>query len=547
MFRGSCILAGLAAVWMAVVGCARESGAHFARATDRFAVADSPLVVSLPAQGKLLDEFLTLVVNVEGTEGVLDLVKAASGVDLSEENLLTSAGLDPQFPPVLFLYRDCPVLVAGLADSRAFLSFLDATTARIGVAATRVATDTVDLYVLPSGLAYTVVGNLAVFLNRPAGLAVETLAALLLEPAGETREPFPDDRVTVRLVRSAAAIPTTATAASDAGAGEGSLGPEGNGSGKGGDEDADKPLSLDELAASAGPLAGVIRALGRFADSCRKVEAEVIPSDRYRFTVALEGCTLPFTNANGGEPEALVPDDTVLLVQTALPGDTLWGTLSPVWQTLVRIGLGQVNGKVPDELKDPAPLLGRFEPGFSLAFLGLSPIASVDTFAEARTPADPFFALHLELLLSLREGASIDDLLAPEVVEALAGEVETAELSAGDLFGREYCKEDEKTGRRCVSVLKKGREVLLVTGPGEGPRLSRTVQGQRKRLSEALFVERKKGPLTVTLKTRRLVRDLMSKGFPPYFLQVLSSVLELRVTVGTEGEVTRFSGEVVLR
>jgi hypothetical protein len=540
MFRGVCIFAALTAVWLVAGGCSQESGERFGRATDRFAVAGSPLVVALPAQGALLDEFLTLVVNVEGTEGVLDLVKAASGVDLSEEDLLARAGLDPEFAPLLFSYRDCPVLVAGLSDGQTFLRFVKETAARIGIEPTVTRTDSVDIHALPSGLSYAVVGNLAVFLNRPAGLSVETLAALLLEPRAEGQEPFPADRVTLRIVRAGAAraqVPVAQPLTGDDTVG-GKDGEDANG-GNG--------WSLEELAASAGPLAGVVRAVARFTDSCRSIEAEVIPGDRYRFTLALTGCTLPFTTGNDGEPEALVPEDAVLLVQTALPGDSLWGTLSPVWQTLARFGLNQVNGKVPEGLRDAAALLGRFEPRFSLAFLGLSPLASVDTFTNARTPADPFFALHLELLLTLKEGAVLDDLLDPAVVEALAGEVESTELSSGDLFGRELCKEDEKAGRRCISILRKGREVLLVTGPGEGPRLARTVLGQRKRLSESLFVELKRGPMTLTLKTRRLVRDLMSKGFPPYFLQVLSSVLELRVTVGTEGEVTRFGGEVVLR
>ncbi|MBM4353899.1 MAG: hypothetical protein FJ109_08900 [Deltaproteobacteria bacterium] len=543
MFRWTGIVAGLTAVLLASGGCSRKDGERFARATDRFDVRGARLVVALPAQGRLLDEFLTLVVNVEGTEGVLDLVKAASGVDLSDEGLLAHAGLDPSFAPLLFVYRDCPVLVAGLADERTFLAFVETTAARIGITPTRVRTDSVDLYLLPSGLAYAVEGNLAVFLDRPAGLAMETLAALLLEPRGEGQEPFPDDRVTVRIVRAEGTAGSLAA-------------------GHWGQEDlADcksqiascesKGMAPDarseELAASAGPLAGVVRAFARFLDSCRQVDIVVIPGDRYRFSLALTGGPLPFVAGGNGEPEALVPEDAVVLMQAALPGDTLWGVLSPVWQALVRAGLRQVKGKLPDAYGDPALLLGRFEPRFSVAFLGLSPIASVDTFAKARTPADPFFALHLELLLTLREGATLDDLLAPEAVEALAGEVEETDLSSGDLRGKELCREDEKTGRRCVSVLSLGKEVLLVTGAGEGPRLARTVLGQRKRLSEALFVERRRGPLTVTLKTRRLVRDLMSKGFPPYFLQVLSSILELRVTATTQGEVTRLEGEVVLR
>jgi len=561
MFRWISIAACLAAVWLTTGGCSREDGERFALATDRFSVEGSPVVVALPAQGRLLDEFLTLVVNLEGTEGILDLVKAASGVDLSDEELLAHAGLDPEFAPLVFYYRGCPVLVAGLSDAGAFRGFVETTADRIGVAPIRIATDSVDLYSLPSGLAYGVVGNLAVFLNRPAGLSVETLAALLLEPRGEGQEPFPTDRVTVRVGRTGgepyldgsetaetgsdqqpATSPPTVDhrpsyfalrASKDKSTIDETL--------------VDKGFSLDELAGTAGPLAGVLRALARFVDSCRQVEAEVIPGDRYRFAVALTGCTLPFVAGADGEPEALVPDDAVLLLQTALPGDTLWDTLSPVWQALARFGLSEVRKEAPEARKDPAALLNRFEARFSVAFLGLSPVASVDTFAKARTPADPFFALHLELLLTLRDGAAIDDLLDSDTAKALAGDVEELDLTSGDLHGKEFCREEEKTGRRCISVLIKGREVLVVTGAGEGPRLAGTVAGQRKRLSDALFVERKTGQLTMTLKTRRLVRDLMSKGFPPYFLQVLSSVLELRVTVDTEGEVTRFGGEVVLR
>jgi hypothetical protein len=96
-------------------------------------------------------------------------------------------------------------------------------------------------------------------------------------------------------------------------------------------------------------------------------------------------------------------------------------------------------------------------------------------------------------------------------------------------------------------VLAAGRTLLFATGAGEGARLARVANGRSPTLAKALFNRQERGALTVTLKTRRLVKDMTALGFPPYFLQVLSSVLETRVAVDPAGSDTALKLEVVLR
>ena len=141
----------------------------------------------------------------------------------------------------------------------------------------------------------------------------------------------------------------------------------------------------------------------------------------------------------------------------------------------------------------------------------------------------------------------MDELFDEKAMAKLIGKVDTEDIGAGNIKGIEYCQTTKSEGKRCFSVVMWGRNLALVTGGGEGTRLVGTLQGRGKTLAKAMFARLSQGSLVITLKTRRLVRDLMNKGFPPYFLQVLSSVLEIRLAADSQAGDTIVDCEVVLR
>jgi len=291
-------------------------------------------------------------------------------------------------------------------------------------------------------------------------------------------------------------------------------------------------------------LAGVARNILRFFDSCSRLQGRIAPSDRYVTRLEVTGCKAPFVEQAADVAARMVPDDTIFLWQAGLPGDSIWSLLPPPLRSAALLAWKRV--KVKDvELPPMDDLLSRFRPEFSLAFLGLDSKASLETFTSPKDPYEPLFGLHLQLMLKLRPETDIPEVFDEKLMAGLFKKFKPRGIGAGRIAATEYCRKKGK--ETCFAVIRHERSLFVVTGAGEGARVVQTLQGRRKSLHDSLFARVKPGPLTLTLKTRRLVRDLVNKGFPPYFLQILSSVLEIRLTVRPEEYGTSFDCEFVMR
>jgi hypothetical protein len=498
-------------VLVTLTGCQQRAGTQYEHPGQRYDTSKAQLVVTLPGLVAVRDDFLSLVVNLEGMEGLPALIEGAVGLDFSRLELLEEAGLDSQMAGLLFTYRDGVVLALGLADSGRFQGFLEQLSRAEAWTFRRTQTDGAVLYDM-AGVALSLEGNLLTIFWGDG--AREQLSALLLEPLPEG---------VVEPVRSGYAV-----------------------SWRGRD------LPLEQLLApqfsQAGPLAGVARSLVRYLDRCSGVSGTVTMGDRLLGDVLARGCVAGLTLRPETEPETRVPEDTILLLHLRLPVDSLWASFPPVVKHLSRAWWAGLPGKRPAGLEDLGEVLQRFEGDVAVAFLGVSAQANLDTFSGSGDGLAPLFAIHWQLLLNLRPGETLDELFDPETMKTLLPQYEPQGLGAGDILASEYCRpRTQQSAQRCFSVVRQGQNLLIVTGVGQGDRLVRTLRGQSVPLARAMFAEPKRGPLTITLKTRRLVKDLMSMGFPPYFLQILSSILEVRMTVGDGEEGTTLSMEVVLR
>ncbi len=496
-----------------LAGCQGERGQQYAHPGARYGLEGMAFAVQTPPLETVRDDLLGLVVNMEGVEGVLALIEGAVGLDFANLELLAEAGLDESMPGLLFGYRGGLVAVIGLGDVSRFEDFLVGLAKREAWSFRRTPTEGAVLYDM-AGFALAVQGNLLTLFWGGQGESLGNLAALLLEPTPEVAAPLPDHGYAIRLNGFAGQLEE----------------------------------GLAEEFSQVGPLAGVARSLARYLDGCGDVAGGLDFGDRVVFTATAEGCPTGLTAVPVLAPEQLVPDDTIVLVHARLPVGSLWHAVPPVARYLLSDWWQEMPGKRPETLTDLGAVLGRFDGEFAVALLGLGADVNLDSLLGTKDALAPLFGIHWQVVALLREGEVLDEVFDPEAMKLLLPQYQPRGLGAGDLLATEYCRpKTAQADQRCFTVMRQGQTVSVVTGVGEGDRLLRTLRGQRKALAESMFAGQQRGPLTVTLKTRRLVKELISKGFPPYFLKILSSILEVRLTVGTGEAGTSLAAEVVLR
>jgi len=503
---------------LTVCACGRTQGPHYDSALARYDLDGATWHVVFPRLEQVRDDFLTLVVNMEGMEGLLALIEGATRVDLADEDLFAQAGLDKDFRPLLFEHRGVPMLCLGVTSSDRFLDYAAEIATARGQSLEQIITDGPAVHRLGTSAALAVHGNLALLALDGQVDPTAALASLLLtEPPQETP-------VFEEGLYHLSYVPGPGTRLEE---------------------------RVREHFADLGVAAGLVRSLVRYFDDCDSFTGTVSPGDRYVVSGKMLGCAIPFASSGHLAPEMRLPHDTVLLLHTIFDGETLWDLFPPSLQLMLRWAFKGLPKEVPESLAGPDKLLSRFHPEVALAFLGLSLDASLETFTGRKGAQEPIFGAHLVLMLALREGQVVDDLFDEKVGAELLPKFEARGIGAGKISGTEFCrKEKKKKGeveKRCFAMLRHEERFFLVTGLGEGERLVRTLQGQQETLGSTLFAQQKSGPLTITLKTRRLVRDLVSKGFPPYFLQVLASVLEVHLVADRDGDNTRIDLEVVMR
>jgi len=501
----------LLATLLILGACGRESDSrHYDTALHRFDVSQATVSVTFPSLQRVLDEFLTLVVNFDGMEGVLELATKTTGVDLTQETILADAGLDADFAPLLFEYDGSAVAVLGISDPTLWTQFLGRTLLQAGHEATEIATsERTSLWDVAPSIAFGREGNLWIILHHRGGGALGHLARLLLTPLPAAPQEADTETIAFKLKVPQWNLVQLA-----------------------------RPL-LTQM----GPAAGLGHALLEQLDDCRSIHGTIAPSDRYVAHIQTEGCRLPFQGTIAFPPEGLLAEDTVALVTIRQSGDSLADWLSPEQWALINEAWRLLPSK-PKAFDDLMGLLGQIEPELSLAFLGFSDTVSVANLFAPKDPMDPLFALHLQVILPLKKDAPVDQWLGPDGLGTFLKDFVARDLTP-DGLSKEYCQ--EKNDKKCFSIVRFKDRLIALTGAGEGARLLRAVSGQAKSLKTALFAEQQHGAFTFTLKTRRLVRDLVSKGFPPYFVAVLSSILETRIVVRPTQEGSELNIEVVLR
>lgn len=512
---------------MAVVCFLASCGGRLDRTARNPAVAVDPdgvewILVTPPLEEVRIGA-LQILVNVEGLLGVVDLVRASYEIDLGDEDLVENLGLDPDLPLV------------GLGLSEGICLLLPARRAapiedilrRVGeTSGYRVETQAADKGRLTR--VYDDDDDLCLF----ALLSVEGLLLLGYAPRGGA------DAAVARVALNH--LPEDAPGVEVP---EGRFLLEWWNSG-------DIPIWPD-VAGWPGPLAG----LGHWLHTVKAGVARA----RLTFKVGLEGINwdldvVPFETAGeGGARESAdhlydwkvaVPEDTVLTVQIRDPAEENLGHLLGGKGLYV---LGLLAAEILPEKKVPAfrQALEAMEPQIALVLLSADPRAPVKEVFAPDSVQKALGAIHLGLAVRGPPPAVILDWL-PEEDGPVEGGWNARLVSKAAPRAVEFCKA-RKDRSLCLGVIVDTDRLMAVSGKGETERVAQVWSGTAPPLAGALFVRKSEGDVQVTLKLKRLVRDMRAKGVPPFYLRMVNSFLEIQAVRSRTAGSIHYDGEVLLR
>lgn len=461
---------------------------------------------------------LQILVNVEGLLGVVDLLRESYDLDLGDEDVLEDLGLDPAKTLVALGLDSGACLIMGARSGEP----LDETLQRVGETSglrieQRLASEGPLTRVYDEDrcvVALLRLDGLVLLAYSPEGTADAAVAQVALRHLGGEGMPAPDGRFLFEW-RGGASV--------------------------------QGPI---DVAGWPGPLAGV----GHWINA---LQAR-IKTLRLTFAAGIDGIDWDLEIVPVAAPEAAppapkkgvldwkdaVPEDAVLTVQIRTDaGETLGDLLGGKGLYIA----GLLAGEILAETHVPGirEALAGMDAVVGFVLLGADPRAPVREIVAPGSVLQALNAVHLGLIV---QGTPPDGILEMIPIEdgPAPGGWRARVISADAPRAVEFCKaKDDRS--LCLGVLAGTDRLMVVTGKGETDRVARVWAGTAPPLSSALFVGKADGDLVLTLKMKRLVRDMRSKGVPPFYLRMVNSFLEIQAVRAPSDAGTRIEGEVLLR
>jgi len=463
---------------------------------------------------------LRLLVNVEGLLGVVDLVRESYEVDLSDEDVLEDLGIAPEMPLVALGVEEGACLVLGAGTGASIADILQ----RVGETSG---------YVVEHRLAEE--GRLTrVCMQDRCPVALLRLEGLVLLGYDE------DGRADAAVARVALHhLPSDSPGVRAA---EGRFVFEWRG-----DEVDDGP---PDVSGWPGPLAGV----GHWLHSVRggigglrlSAAADIDGIDWDLEIRTARGRANPADDDSAAPVDwkDALPEDTILTVQlSGDPGGTLGDLLGGKGMYILGLLAGEV---LPEKhvavIRDA---LGAMDARAAVALLGADPRAPVKEIIAPGSVRQALNAVHGGLVVRGAPPARILDLI-PTEDGPVEGGWRARMVSPSAPRAVEFCK-TLKDRSLCLGVIAGEDRLMAVSGKGETARVVRVWTGAAPALGSALFVGNASGSMVLTLKLKRLVRDMSSKGVPPFYLRMVNSFLEVQAVRTDSPRGSRIRGEVLLR
>lgn len=459
----------------------------------------------VPAVGQLREQLVTFLAGVEGTQGVLDLVRERYGVDLSSVEGLRAAGVDPAAPLAIFQVDDAVAVALGVASEERFLELVRTRVTRFGGADAYASGDV--FVAVPPGDAPAWRAAWGVT-DDHIGLVVGTLGdkdpALVWQNLADTSGGFLATD-TAKLAREAAGPKAAFWFA-------------GNGA-----------LQAPEALGFAGAyLTPTLRGLTQW-HAHGQVEAS-------RLALRIGGLwpgegSLPSGTFSPQSPPAafaeVFPKASTVLLRTRVDLSGLASLPSFLRDRFIPKRFPRF-----DDLPLPAPadLLNLVTGDICIALMGVDEDATVSTLMNRQQRgAAALQLLHVALAFQVGQPEAAQALLVKMRTAADASNVWTvADIKGGGWSGVTFVRDG-----RTYSALLKGDVLVFVTGAGEVQRFLDVGEGRATALTS--YLEADPSPATAVLTNAppalgafvtfsRITRELADKGVPPYFLKMINDI-----------------------
>ena len=518
--RTRCNHLWLPLVLVLVMACG--GGLDRTKAQDPTSVIDSEgasWILVTPPLDDVRVAALQILVNVEGLLGVIDLLRESYDVDLGDEDVLEGLGLDPRLPLVVLGVDEGTCLAMGAETGAP----LEEVIRRVGETSG---------YRVEHRLSEQ--GRLTRVYDKDrcivALLHDEGLALLGYDPLGRA------DGAVARV-----ALHHLQTESPGVQAPEGRFLLEWR-----------RGMAEERADVSGwpGPLAGVGHWLHNAKSSIQslRISAAVnIDGIKWDLEIESSGPAAPLPPAQ--RPASMdwkdaVPEDAVLLLQVK---GSIEDTLADLLGGKGMYILGLLAGEILDKKHIPTirQTIGSMGSEVGFALLGADPRASVKEIVAPSSVLQALNSVHMGVVVRGAPPAKILELI-PVEDGPVAGGWRARVVSADSPHAVEICKtKDERA--LCLGVVAADDRLMVLSGKGETDRVARVWSGAAPAMGGALFVERDSGDVIVTVKMKRLVRDMRSKGVPPFYLRMANSFLEIQAVRRDDTTLTRVEGEVLLR
>lgn len=499
-----------------LLGCGEQRGGD----ASRVAIGEPDALVVVPSLDTLREGLVAFLAGVEGTSGVLELVAARYGVDLTSAAGLRAAGIDPASPFVASLDDGALAVAVGVSDTERFLTLVRDRAVRLsgGREHPRAAADGPHGVDGPSVAAAP---DAPPAWRAAYGVTADHIGLVVIAPAAAD----PDVLWRRHAAGDGAALTTAAATRARNAAGDDAVA---------WGLVADAPLPVPDGLGLVGTFIGPpIRGLAAWS-----FDARVTPERlSLRATVDQVGdATLPVSWLRPEGPAdafaAVFPKTTAAFFRGRFDVARVRKVPAILRRRFMPATLPGPAATLP--LPPLDDILAFVDGDFAVALLGMDPDATVQQLlGAARQPR------LLARVVRLALGARVHDPeRAHSAFAAIAAQLGTSGWTVDALDGGGYRGFTFHRGAEAYSALIGHGVVLFIVGKGEVEPFVAVAEERALALSAAATdepaVARAIGLTPATAGAlfgfTRVTRELADKGVPPYFLKIINDIRVLALT-----------------
>jgi hypothetical protein len=494
-------------------------------------------VVVFPDLERLRGRLVAFLAGVEGASGLIELIDARFGVDLSTGSGLRDAGIDASGGLVIFEAEGALAASVSVVNAGRFAALVAARAEKLAGATVRRVEE-------PGGL---------------AGLADGP-------PPGGGADASPQWRLAFGAARDGVGLVVVTVGEADPAAAWRAL--AGGGGGFGGSAPAQSAgAALGDAAGAYAVVVGAVPLPEGLGTAGAFVKPVIAKLSLWTGTATLTDDKLSLQVHGAWQGEGELPAGWLSAPESpAALADVFPKALTTFAR--VRFDAGRVRGlpgflrsavipaafpgAIGARLPTPPELVELASGEVAVALLGLDPDTSVEQLAQAAQRPDKLLQqLHAAAGLRVRDAAAAKALLDRAADGLRTDGYAVDPIARGGYVG--YGVRRDKPQREVWSLLLKGDALVMLSGEGEAERFLDVAEGRavtiakaaEETLGAALLAG--DGPSVSVLTTfPRVTRELAEKGLPPYFLKLINDIRAVGVSVGVRGSGVDLGLEVTL-